>query len=176
MIKFKRIVLPLLIGLLITIISLVSLLIPFYYEENRLKENAFNLNENISLNILNINEDNYTSYISFITNNFKNYELMVFSLNDNTFSTSLKNDYSKEDLLSFSFKENKIITIYDSNILNYEGFAYISLNKNTNLYLLTIVSISDIYLILKTLVILIPIFILSITYFKYNFNFMDINL
>ena len=126
MIKFKRIVLPLLIGLLITITSLVSLLIPFYYEENRLKASAFNLNENISLNI---NEDNYSSYISFITNNFKNYELMVFSLNDNTFSTSLKNEYSKEDLLSFSFKENKIITIYDSNILNYEGFGYISLNK-----------------------------------------------
>ena len=160
MIKFKRIVLPLLIGLLITIISLVSLLIPFYYEENRLKENAFNLNENISLNI---NEDNFTSYISFITNNFKNYELMVFSLNDNTYSTSLKKDYSKEDLLSFSFKENTIITIYDSNILNYEGFAYISLNKNTNLYLVTIVSISTTYLILKSLLIIIPILILSIT-------------
>ena len=169
MLKSRRITISFLINLFITLIALISLLVPFYQEENRLKNNIINLNNNITYKI---NEDNATSYVEEISSSFVNYKLLVFSLQNNTFITSLKDNYSSKDLTYFSTKTKQILLIDDKSLFANQGFGYISYNQDTHLYLLTVISISDTYLTLKTLVIIMPLltFIVLFTYWFIDYK------
>ena len=169
MLKSRRITISFLINLFITLIALISLLVPFYQEENRLKNNIINLNNNITYKI---NEDNATSYVEEISSSFVNYKLLVFSLQNNTFITSLKDNYSSKDLTYFSTKTKQILLIEDKSLFANQGFGYISYNQDTHLYLLTVISISDTYLTLKTLAIIMPLltFIVLFTYWFIDYK------
>lgn len=165
MLKPHRIIILFFLNFLITLISLISLLVPFYQEENRIKNNIISLSDNITTKI---NEDNATSYVEFVSSNFNNYELLIFSLNDNTFITSLKDNYSSKDLTYFSINVGQVILMNDKSLLANQGFAYISYNEDTNLYLVSVISITDTYLTLKTLSIIMPL-LTSISLFTYWF-------
>ena len=154
MLKSRRIIILFFLNFLITLISLISLLVPFYQEENRIKNNIISLSDNITTKI---NEDNATSYVEFVSSNFNNYELLIFSLANNTFVTSLKDNYSSKDLTYFSINVNQVISMNDKSLLANQGFAYISYNDDTNLYLVSVTSITDTYLTLETLSIIIPL-------------------
>ena len=169
MLKSRRITISFLINLFITLIALISLLVPFYQEENRLKNNIINLNNNITYKI---NEDNATSYVEEISSSFVNYKLLVFSLQNNTFITSLKDNYSSKDLTYFSTKTKQILLIEDKSLFANQGFGYISYNQDSRLYLLTVISISDTYLTLKTLAIIMPLltFIVLFTYWFIDYK------
>ena len=165
MLKSRRIIILFFLNFLITLISLISLLVPFYQEENRIKNNIISLSDNITTKI---NEDNATSYVEFVSSNFNNYELLIFSLDNNTFVTSLKDNYSSKDLTYFSINVNQVISMNDKSLLVNQGFAYISYNDDTNLYLVSVTSITDTYLTLETLSIIIPL-LTSISLYTYWF-------
>ena len=167
MLKSKRLYTLFLIDLFVIILSLISLLVPFYNEENRLKSNLIEFNDNIYLNI---NEDNFNDYVDLITSNLDNYELMLFSLENSTYVSTLNKDFSLIDLKEASIHANKVIFIEDSSLFANQGFAYTKYNPTIHLYVMCVISITDTYLMLKIFAIVIPILCFL---FLFTFWFID---
>ena len=51
MLKSRRIIILFFLNFFITVISLISLLVPFFQEENRIKNNIISLSDNINTKI-----------------------------------------------------------------------------------------------------------------------------
>lgn len=144
-------------------LCLVCTLTPFLSYKNNLINEVKEFNKSIKEKVT---LSNYEELSTFYKDS-KNYDVIFFSSTHHFISTSLNANFTSSELYAYKTKLSVVFTYTNPAINNGGGFAYVSYNASSSIYVFCIISFTNTYIMLKNIAIIIPIitFLFYLTYY-----------